>query len=182
MLDTNNSLILIIDIQEKLTAMLKGEKTQNMVCKAEKLAKAANIFNIKTIITEQYPKGLGETISEIKNNLSQDVQYFEKTDFSAISNEDIKNSIIATGKKQIVLCGIEAHICVYQTALSLINMGYSVHLLEDLCASRNDDEKKVALKTLQQKGATVTTLEISLFEWLKTSSHPNFKEIQALIK
>ena len=92
--------------------------------------------------------------------------------------QQIKNS----GKKQIVLCGIETHICVLQTAADLIKEGFEVYIVKDACASRNKKEYKTGLELLEQYCAKITCVEIALFEWLKTSKHPNFKEIQALIK
>ncbi len=173
MLNTNNTTILCIDIQDKLVNMLqnKEELRKNVL----KLMKAADILNINTIITEQYPKGLGSTINEIKS--IADFKIIEKTSFSALQTEgfpEIKN-------ENIVLFGIETHICVYQTALDLINLGKKVHIVSDCSASRNEFNHKTALDALSRQGAVIESLEMILFQFLKSSKHPDFKEVQKLI-
>lgn len=183
MLSIKNSALVIIDIQEKLVLASKyGDDVAEI---ASKLAKATNILNIATIITEQYPKGLGGTVIEVQNALSQNSSKFEKTSFSALLEEEFANKIKElknSGIKQIVICGIETHICVLQTALELMNEGFDVHIVKDACASRNKKEYKTGLELLKQYGAKITCAEIVLFEWLRSSKHPNFKEIQQLIK
>ncbi len=179
-LNTNDSLILIIDIQEKLlNAVFNKVSLQK---KAEILAGTAKILGIQTIVTEQYPKGLGSTIESLKNTLSEDVLYFEKTSFSALENQDILNAIKASGKKQIIIFGIETHICVSQTTNALIQEGFDVSVIRDACGSRSELEYVAGLDRMKENGAHILTTEIALFEWLKSAKHPNFKEVQALIK
>lgn len=180
MLDIENSALVIIDIQEKL---VMASKYGNDVSKnASKIAKAADILTIPTIVTEQYPVGLGETVPELKLALAKERFTCEKTSFSAMMEPEFAEKIHSLGKKQIVLCGIEIHICVLQTAADLIKDGFEVYVVKDACASRNKKEYKTGLELLKQYGAKIACTEIVLFEWLKTSKHPNFKEIQTLIK
>ena len=179
MLKQSEALLLVIDLQEKLVKMV-GEDNQ-VATNCEKLLKATEILNIPAIITEQYPKGLGETISPIKK-ANNTTKYFEKTSFSAISTEEIKKELCVLEKKQVILCGIEAHICVLQTALELIENGFEVYVIKDACASRKLENFNTAFSRLTQTGAIVSDTEITLFELLKSSKHPNFKEIQSLIK
>lgn len=181
MLNQENSLVLMIDVQEKLTSMLK-DKMEIAKEKSLKIIKAAKALNIKTIITEQYPKGLGSTISEIKEILLDKYVPFEKTNFSIVKEANILNEIKKEDKKQIVIFGIEAHICVFQTAVELKEMGYEVFVVQDASFSRSDYEKEEAMKNLRALNILTPTLESVLFMWLKGSSHPNFKEVQALIK
>lgn len=177
MLNTENSLFLMIDMQEKLVAATNANtEVQN----AKKLLKTAEALSVPTIITEQYPKGLGGTVEELKEFCKDNV--FEKTSFSAIAESNIAQKIANIAPKHIVLFGIEAHICVYQTALSLLEEGYDVYMVTDASASRDDFQHKTALKLMEGAGVKITTSEIVIFELLKTSKHPNFKEIQALIK
>ena len=182
MLNAQNSIVLVIDIQEKLTAMLKEDVKEEIEKKSQKLIKAAKILNIETILTEQYPKGLGETILGIKEILKENYNPIEKTSFSALKEEKLANYLKSQDKKHVILCGIETHICVYQTALELLEAGFCVHIPKDICASRNKFEYKCALENLKQEGAKITCLEMILFQWLTSSKHPNFKEIQTLIK
>lgn len=174
-LNQNDSIVIIIDIQEKLLNAVFDKNVANV---ASKLVQAAKIFDIPVIITEQYPKGLGKTIAEIREKT--DATYFEKTDFSAF--KDIKDTLKKLGKKQVIICGIEAHICVHQTANDLINEGFDVSVLKDGVASRKEFELTQGLNRMEKNGATITCLEIALFELLKGASHPNFREIQSLVK
>ncbi len=177
-INSNNSLVLIIDVQDKLVGMLKDTEAKES---AVKLAKAAGILNIPSIITEQYPKGLGSTIEEIKIALPN-AKYFEKTTFSVLKEEGFSKILNAAQKKQIIIFGIETHICVLQTAIDLLNSGYEVFVVKNACASRCEDNKETALQRLRHAGAQVVTVEMVLFELLESSKHVNFKEIQAIIK
>lgn len=181
MLKTMDSLVLIIDIQEKLMGMLNHGIKEQILTRAPKLAHAAKILGVNTLVTEQYPKGLGQTINEIQTELAQ-YRPIEKTDFCALMEPGVLETLKSLGKKQVILCGIEAHICVYQTAVRLLEEGYEVFILKDLCASRNKVEFECAMDLLSNLGAKITCLEIVLFEWLKTAKNPHFKEIQAMIK
>ncbi len=176
MLNTDDTTIICIDIQEKLAKIASGKIIQNTI----KLMKASAVLNINTIITEQYPKGLGETIPEIKN--IKDFLTVEKTTFSAYQTEEFKQKFDKINNKNVLICGIETHICVLQTALDLIKKNYNVYILSDCSASREEYNHNTALELFKNKGGNIITLEIALFEFLKSSKHPNFKEIQSLIK
>lgn len=175
LLNQNNTIVIIIDIQEKL---LGSVYNKNIADVASKLVQTAKILEIPVLITEQYPKGLGETVLQIKENV--DAIYFEKTDFSAFKN--IKEILEKSGKKQIIICGIEAHICVHQTVNDLLKQGFEVHILKDGIASRKEFESTQGLNRMEKNGAIITCLEIALFELLKGASHPRFKAVQNLIK
>ncbi len=174
---TENSAFLFIDIQEKLTAMLRKDKAAK---KAEILAKTAKILNIKTVLTEQYPQGLGATIPQVKYCLPDSAKFFEKTSFNALDTEGVKEAI--GDIKNVFIFGIETHICVFQTALALLENGYNVFVVKDACASRETDEFKAGINLMEKEGAKIMTTEIVIFELLKSSKHPNFKEVQLLIK
>ena len=179
-LNERDSLILIIDIQEKL---LNAAFNKDIIrSKAAIIANASSILRIPVIVTEQYPKGLGETIPEIKSALSVTTKYFEKTSFSALENPEIANAIDKSGKKQILICGIETHICVNQTAHALVKKGYEVNLIKDVSGSRKIEEYQAGIERMKENKIHVVTAEVALFEWLKSSRHKNFKEVQALIK
>ena len=178
MFDCKETAIICIDIQEKLVNMLKNsaEIAQNTT----KLMETAAILDIAAIITEQYPKGLGSTIETIKN--IKNFKTIEKTTFSAYQTEEFKNEFDKLKVKNVVIFGIETHICVYQTVIDLLEKGYNVYVVNNCSSSRDELNHKTALKLMRQKGAFITTLEIVLFDFLKSSKHPNFKEIQGLIK
>lgn len=172
-MNIENTTIICIDLQEKLVNMLEKN---TVALNSVKLLKTAAILNIDTVLTEQYPKGLGETISEIKN--IKDFKTIEKTTFSALQTPEFKHEI----KENVLIFGIETHICVYQTVIDLLERGHNVYVVKDCCASRSKLNYKTSLELMKQKGAFITTLEIVLFDFLKSSKHPNFKEVQALIK
>lgn len=179
MLATDNSLLLMIDVQDKLTRMLKNpdEIVKNNLI----LLKTANALGVNTIVTEQYPQGLGNTVSELKEYIKEQ-QIFEKKSFSVIDNNEIIENIKNIDPKNIIISGIETHICVYQTALALLDKGYNVYIVKNATASRNKKDYRTALELMRDFGAKLTCVETVLFELLKTSEHPKFKEIQALIK
>lgn len=176
-INTENSAFLFIDVQEKLTAMLRKDKAAQ---KAEILAKTAKILNIKTVLTEQYPQGLGSTIPSVKYCLPDSAKTFEKTSFNALDTDGVKDAL--GDVKNVFIFGIETHICVLQTALALLQNGYNVFVIKDACASRETDEFKAGINLMEKEGAKIMTTEIVLFELLKTAKHPNFKEVQLLIK
>lgn len=176
MLDTNNSILVIIDIQEKLVkAASNGEKT---IINTSKISQAAQILSIPVIITEQYPKGLGATVESITGS---DAFIIEKSSFSAFKEPEFEQKIKSLNRKQVILCGIETHICVLQTAIDLYKNGYEVYVLKDCVSSRSEEEQNSGLELLKQYGIKVITVEIALFQWLKSSKHPQFKDIQKLI-
>lgn len=176
MLKSSDALIIMIDMQEKLVSATNAE---NEVKQAEKIIKAAEILDIPVLVSEQYPKGLGQTVEVLKNDKQK---YVEKTSFSLAKEETAVNMVKLFHKKQIVLFGIETHICVYQTAMDLIKRGYEVYLIKDACKSRKEYEYNVGIDLMRQNGVKIYCVEIALFEFLESSKHPNFKEVQQLIK
>lgn len=175
MLNSENCLLLVIDIQEKL---LNAVFNKSILEKNSRILKlSADILKIPVIITEQYPKGLGSTIEDIKNT-----NIYEKTSFNALEVKELTEYISSTNRNQIILIGIETHICVYQTALALHNLGYNVVLAQNACGSRTEFEHLAAIDVMKSNNIEIKTTEMILFELLKSSKHPNFKEIQALIK
>ena len=177
-INENNCIIVIIDIQEKLVNIIKDSTIKE---NAVHIAKTANILNIPVLITEQYPKGLGSTIQDIKDSVCNAV-YIEKTNFNAFSEQKFKEYISNTNKKQIIIFGIETHICVLQTIYDILNKGFDIFLVENASGSRNDKDKEIAIERLRKAGCEIVTTEMVIFELLKSSRHPKFKEIQALIK
>lgn len=174
MFNCENSSVICIDLQQKLVNMLPN--SHYVMQNATKLMKTAAILNVDTIVTEQYPKGLGETIEEIKS--ASNFKTIEKTTFSALRTEGFDFKL----NKNVIIFGIETHICVYQTVCDLLEKGFNVYVVSDCCGSRSEVNYNTSLELMKQKGAFITTLEIVLFEFLKSSKHEKFKEIQALIK
>lgn len=176
LINENECLVVAIDFQDKLVNMLEKD---SCVIKMDKLLTAASLLKIPVVVTEQYPQGLGKTVATMDVSTSCVV---EKKAFSAMQQDEFKEAIRNSGKKQIIIGGIETHICVHQTVAELIDEGYEVFVVKDACASRKKDEHKAGLEMMKQNGAKITCLEIVLFELLRSSKHPMFKSVQALIK
>lgn len=178
-LSAENSLVLIIDIQDRLVAALDKDV---IVANAVKVASAAKLLSIPVLLTEQYPKGLGHTVPQLQQALPENSEVVEKTFFNALLEDGMLDKIKSYGKKQIVIFGIETHICVHQTASALVEAGFEVYVIKDACASRSKYEFKQGIDAMQANGVKVSCVEIALFEWLKGAKNPKFKEVQALIK
>ena len=179
-LNADTSVLLIVDIQEKLLAA--QPMAEKIMKKISTLAKAATVLDIPTILTEQYPKGLGNTIEELKSLVSPSSRIIQKIEFSCIQAEGCLETLKSYSKNQIIICGVETHVCVHQTVNELLKNGFEVHLVEDAVGSRNKFEHKKGIKRMIFDGAIPTCTEIVLFELLKDSKHHKFKEIQSLIK
>ena len=178
-LTPENSLLLLIDVQEKLVNALDKDV---IVKRVYNLVKSAKLLSIPVVVTEQYPKGLGATVPSVADELPEVTSVFEKVSFNALDADGVIDKIKSYSKKQIVICGIETHICVHQTAAALLREGFEVYVAKDACASRSKYEFKQGIELMQANGAKISCMEIILFEWLKTAKNPCFKEIQALIK
>ncbi len=179
MLNAENSLFFLIDIQDRLVGMLKNR--EEIAKNNSILAKAAKILGVPVIASEQYPNGLGSTILEVREYLNTE-NILEKTSFSALATDTIKAKLESLNRKKVVLTGIETHICVYQTARALLDAGFEVYVVKNACSSRSSKDYRTALELMRDYGAKLTCVETVLFELLGSSKHPNFKEIQALIK
>ncbi|MGR9000264.1 MAG: hydrolase [Gammaproteobacteria bacterium] len=181
-LSTENSLLILVDIQAKLSAVMPEAEAKLMKANAGILLEAAVILNVPVLLTEQYPKGLGATDTSIANKLTETTQVFEKTGFSCFAAEGFCAALESSGRKQIILSGVEAHVCVLQTALELLHKGYQVYVVEDAICSRKAEHKFYALERMQQQGTTIINYESVLFEWLKDARHPDFRSISDLLR
>lgn len=170
-----SSLLCVIDIQEKLLAVVPA--SERVTARSRRLAEAAALLGVASILTEQYPKGLGRTPAALAAKLPATI---EKTSFSCCGCEPFRAAIPAS-VECIVLCGLETHVCIAQTALDLLAEGYAVFVVVDAVASRHDIDHDVALRRLDAAGAILTTSEAVLFEWCRTADHAQFKSIRGLL-
>jgi len=182
LLSSANSLLIIVDIQAKLSAAMPEAEANLITANTGSLLEAAAILNIPVLLTEQYPKGLAATDTNIAKKLPEATQVFEKTGFSCCLAEGFCAALESSGRKQIILAGLEAHVCVLQTALELRHNGYQVYVVEDAICSRKAEHKFFALQRMQQQGITITNHESVLFEWLRDASHPDFRRISGLLR
>lgn len=178
-LTPENSLLLVVDVQEKLVNALDKDV---IVKRVSNLAKTARLLSVPVVVTEQYPKGLGATVAKVSEELPSDTSVFEKYTFNALDADGVLEKIKSYNKKQIVLCGIETHICVHQTAAALLREGFEVYIAKDACASRNKYEFKQGIELMQTNGAKISCMEIVMFEWLQSAKNVCFKEVQSMIK
>jgi nicotinamidase-related amidase len=180
LLNPERSLLLVIDIQEKFAPVIPGYEL--LVARAGLILQACNRLEVPVIVSEQYPKGLGHTVPELRQVLAPDTPVLEKSAFGCGGDPAILGQIFDLGRRQIMVCGIEAHVCVNQTVHQLLAEGYQVHLMRDAVASRNPADAETALAKMTQSGAIPGCVEMALFEMLTTARHPRFKDIQALVK
>ncbi|NLM04023.1 MAG: hydrolase [Clostridiales bacterium] len=173
-----DSVILIIDIQERLVPAM--EDGQRVIDNTNILMTLAKGLEMPILVTEQYPKGLGPTVSEIRENLDKPLIY-EKTSFTAYT-DDIAESLKKLGRKKVIITGMETHVCVFQTIRDLIADGYEVFLVKDAVCSRTKENYNNALDMMKTIGAFVTNTESVLFDLMKESGSPIFKKISKLIK
>lgn len=179
MLIQENTGLILIDVQGKLARIVN--ESEKLISNLEKIIRGGQILELPIIWVEQNPQGLGATVPELAG-LLKNQQSLEKYSFNAMDNESFKQAIIDSGRKQWLVCGIEAHICVYQTVLGLLSHNFEVEIVADCISSRAKENIDLALKKLQHKGANVTTVEMCLYELVKSSKSEVFKEILNLIK
>lgn len=174
------SQLVVIDMQVKLAAAMQATAMQMTTKNGSILAQATALLNIPHVLTEQYPQGLGETLPEIKQQLTNSKAIVKNT-FSACGEPKF-NQQLQRENSQIILVGMEAHICVLQTALDLLQAGKTVFVVEDAILSRNPANKANAINRLQQAGCVIVNTESVLFEWLGNANQPAFKAFSTLIK
>jgi hypothetical protein len=178
-IQSNNAAFVLIDVQKKLFCAMDGKLAleQNLI----KLLSGLALFEVTFFVNEQYKKGIGETIASLHPFL-RDAAIFEKTTFSAFDNEAFANAVKASGKKQLIIAGTEAHVCVMQSALDAKAKGYDVFVVEDCCGSRKANDKNFAMQRMAQNGVYITTCESVLFESAKDSKNPKFKAMLEIVK
>jgi len=176
---STNSLLLVIDLQVKLAPAISN--FNSILESTLKLAKASEALKVPSLITEQYVAGLGQTNAEIRHALP-DALSFHKTYFSACAEPGFLDALKSCGKKQIIVAGTEAHVCVLQTCLELLQNGFEVIVASDAVGSRNPEHKKIALAQLKQAGGIISCAEIIIFQWTKKAATPTFKKILSIIK
>jgi nicotinamidase-related amidase len=174
-LDPERATLIVVDVQE---GFRKAVPDFDRVAKATStLIEGAEAIGIPVVVTEQYPKGLGETAPEIAEHLPEGTEPLEKVCFSATDAVGFDLG----GRDQALVCGIETHVCVNQTALDLLGSGVEVHVAEDAVASRTELNKRVGLQKMERAGAVLSTVEMALFELLGRAGTDEFKRVQKLV-
>lgn len=175
-----DTMALVIDFQERLVPVI--HRNEELINNTEILIKGMSTLKIPMLVTQQYTKGIGMTVPTIAQAVGETFSYQDKVTFSCIENEEILSKIADTGKNNIIICGIEAHICVLQTVIDLIDKGYNVILVEDCVGSRKESDRQIGIKRAIAEGAIPTSYESILFELTRVAKTDAFKEISRLIK
>ena len=179
MLDRQQTVLVVVDVQGKL-AQLMHEK-QTLFANLKSIIQGIRALDIPVLWAEQNPRGLGPTVAEIAAEL-EGMEPIAKMSFSCWQDETFATALAAAGRNQVLIAGIEAHICVYQTAQDLTAAGYEVQIVADAVSSRKPESKALALQKLRDAGVSITSVEMTLFELLKVAEGEKFKTILEIVK
>jgi nicotinamidase-related amidase len=179
MLSRESAVLIVVDIQGNLFETMQGK--EKLLANALKVIKGAKIFNLPIIVTEQIPEKLGQTLPILAQELAG-YATISKESFSCWGNSQFKEKLESFGRREIIILGIECHVCVYQTANDLINHGYDAHVVADAVSSRTKENSDIGIEAMKDSGAFVTSTEMVLFELLCSAGDARFKEIYKLVK
>ncbi len=179
-LDIDNSVLVVVDVQEAFRKAIPD--FAEVVSRISIAIRGFQVLGRPIVVTEQYPKGLGRTAEELLLSMPDDASFIEKSTFSAYQAQAFVEELDKFQANQVVLCGVETHVCVNQTAHDFLAAGYQVHLLTDCVASRYQHDREAGLKKMFASGVVPSSMETALFEMMRDSRHEKFKDVQALIK
>ncbi len=179
-LDPSRALVLVIDVQERLCPAMPQDGLARLVKYTQALIGGARELGLPVLCTEQYPKGLGPTIPALRELLP--AAPISKMHFSCVPDPGFRAALESTLRRQIVVAGMETHVCVFQTARDLAAAGLSVHVCADAVVSRTEEHRRVGLELCREAGAVVTTAETALFDLLQQCGTPQFKKVSGLVK
>lgn len=180
-LDADQAMLLVIDVQSKLLPLIEGR--QEVTFQIQQLLRGVRIFDLPVLATEQYPEGIGSTVPPVAELLTgSSAPVLEKDAFSACGDDQVREALRRIDRPQVIVCGIEAHVCVLQTTLDLVSMDHRVYICADAVGSRRRLNWQWGLSRMQQAGAVVTTTESALFELCERCRTARFKQLLGLIK
>ncbi len=179
MLEKENTVLVVIDVQGRLATLMQNH--ERLFENVNRMIKAAEVLDIPIVWTEQIPDKLGATVPEIKKNL-ESVELLTKSSFSCCGGPGFNERLKKLGRNQVLITGIETHVCVYQTCIDLLKGSYEVHLVKDAVSSRIDSNYHLGVERIKDAGATMTSVEMCLFEMLKVAEGDRFKEIIKIVK
>jgi nicotinamidase-related amidase len=174
-LDRESAVVVVVDVQEGFRPVIQG--FDEVAANVARLVKGANAIDVPVIASEQYPKGLGATVPEVAEHLDG-VEPVTKTCFAATDADGFDLG----GRTQAIVCGIESHICVWQTARGLLDQGVEVHVVRDAVSSRTEDNRALGIELIERAGGQPTSVETALFDLLKVAGSDEFKVVQKIIK
>ncbi len=179
MIIPEETLLLIIDVQGRLAQGVV--RSAALEAAMGKLVRACKILEVPVLLTEQYPKGLGATIDSLKELLPGTVAV-EKISFSCCGSAEFMRQLRSFNRNDILVAGMETHVCVYQTAVDLVEFGYNVHLVTDCVSSRSEENRTLGIRCIEKAGASLTSSEMAIFELLRIAEGERFKAISKIIK
>ena len=179
LLSVEDSVLMVIDMQGNLYESMQEKAF--LLENIQKLIRGMQVFDIPVIVTEQIPEKLGPTIEPL-TSLLPDARRISKSDFSCCGDEKIMKALKAVERQQVLLCGIETHVCVYQTAVDLLGFGYDVHLVADAVSSRTVLNREIGIEKMRDEGARLASTEMVLFELIRSADDPKFKDIFRIVK
>ncbi len=173
-------LLLVVDIQERLWPHIANKEQVRDRCAL--MLQGAGLLEVPVIVSEQYPAGLGPTLPELRRSFPPHTPVYAKTAFGCLADAELERALAASGRRQLVVCGIETHVCILQTVLEALSRGFEAAVPADAVGSRDESNRQLALARMQAAGAAVVSTEMVLFEWLRDARHPAFKAVSALVK
>ncbi len=179
MLNTEEAVLVLVDIQARLMRVM--DRVDLVVPNTERIIKGCQALTVPVLPVVQVPEKLGPMPSELLEAIGE-AEPVTKVVFSALREPDFLLALDRTGRRQVILAGMEAHVCIFQTALDLLDAGYQVHILADAVFSRSAENHQLALDRMRNIGATISSVEMALFEMLQTTRHPAFRTISKLVK
>jgi nicotinamidase-related amidase len=180
MLNVKDTALIVIDVQGKLAQLMHQKEC--LFANVKRMIKGAQVLDIPLLWTEQVPDKLGPTTPDIAELLADSTQPISKASFSCCGHAPFMEAFKSLGRHQVLLTGIEAHVCVYQTALDLLDMGYDVQVVTDAVSSRIAENKQIGIDRMKEAGATLTSTEMALFELLRVAEGEQFKAITKIVK
>jgi nicotinamidase-related amidase len=180
-LEPANAVLIVVDVQERLCAAMDQDALHQLVRNTGILLESARELSLPVMFTEQYVKGLGPTVAELKGRASG-ASFYEKLAFSCCGSEEFVNQLKRSGRKQVIVAGMETHVCVLQTVFDLLAEGFAVHVVKDAVMSRSSDNKQTAMEAMMLAGAVPTSTESVVFQLLKVAGSESFRTLSKLVK
>ncbi|MGE0384557.1 MAG: isochorismatase family protein [Gammaproteobacteria bacterium] len=182
LVNVEQSQLVIIDVQDKLGAAMPSKVINRVINNTTLLLRVAGLLNVPVVVTEQYPAGLGATIADVAATIPATAVRLEKTSFSATGCEPFNAQVRTNTRSQVIIAGMEAHVCVLQTAVRLREAGYEPLVVEDAICSRKLENYQNALERIRQNSITIVSTESIVFEWLADKNNPQFRAVSGLLR